>query len=248
MEADVVGFDGDEAALGLVEAGGDFERRGLVLQHQAAEVAEGQAGVEDVFDEDDVLAFDGVVDVLDELDGAGGDAGAAVAGDGDEVEGVVDRDGAGEVGEEDGGAFEDADQHDGLAGVVGGDLLADRRTRSAISDWLKRTSMVAAGGKVRAGVAVGLVGMGIRVARFPRRVGSGRLEQSQGVGTGALVLCWTVRREAGRAYTLEAYVPVHHDWIVSPGHVWAVSLAGGGGRRGVCCTVTLGGAGWTRMR
>ena len=96
-----------------------------MLEHEAAEVAEGEAGVEDVFDDDDVLALDGVVDVLDELDGAGGDAGAAVAGDGDEVEGVVDRDGAGDVGEEDGGAFEDADEDDGLAGVVGGDLLAD---------------------------------------------------------------------------------------------------------------------------
>ena len=40
-----------------------------MLEHEAAEIAEGQAGVEDVFDEDDVLAFDGVVDVLDELDG-----------------------------------------------------------------------------------------------------------------------------------------------------------------------------------
>jgi ABC-type sugar transport system substrate-binding protein len=31
FEGYVVGFDGDEAALGLVEAGGDLERRGLVL-------------------------------------------------------------------------------------------------------------------------------------------------------------------------------------------------------------------------
>ncbi len=35
----VVGFDGDETALGLVEAGGDFEGRGFVLEHEAAEVA-----------------------------------------------------------------------------------------------------------------------------------------------------------------------------------------------------------------
>src|SRR6266849_998744 len=120
FEGYVVGFDGDEAALGLVEAGGDLQRRGFVLEHEAAEIAEGEAGVEDVFDDDDVLAFDGVVDVFDELDGSGGDAGAAVTGDGDEVEGVVDADGAGEVGEEDGGAFEDADEDDGLAVVVGG--------------------------------------------------------------------------------------------------------------------------------
>ena len=125
LEGYVVGFDGDEAAGRFVETGGDLEGGWLVLEHQAAKVAEGKAGVEDVFDDDDVLAFNGVVDVFDEFDGARGDAGAAVTGDGNEVEGVVDVDGAGEVGEEDGCAFEDSDEDDGLAGVVGGDLGAD---------------------------------------------------------------------------------------------------------------------------
>jgi hypothetical protein len=68
-----------------------------VLEHQAAEVVQGEAGVEDVFDDDDVLALNGIVDVFDELDGSGGDAGAAVGGYGNEVEGVVDLDGADEV-------------------------------------------------------------------------------------------------------------------------------------------------------
>ena len=94
-----------------------------MLEHKAAEIAEGEAGVEDVFDDDDVLALDRVVNVFDELDGTGGDTGAAVAGDGDEVEGGVDGDGAGEIGEKDCCAFEDSDEDDGLAGVVGGDLL-----------------------------------------------------------------------------------------------------------------------------
>jgi hypothetical protein len=129
FEAYVVGLDGDEAALGLVEAAGDLERRGLVLEHQASQVGEGEAGVEDVFDEDDVTAFDGVVDVLDELDGSRGDAGAAVGGYGHEVEGVVDGNGSGEVREKNGCTFENANEDDGLAGgeicVVGGDLGAD---------------------------------------------------------------------------------------------------------------------------
>ena len=96
-----------------------------MLEHEAAEVAEGETGVEDVFDEDDVFAFVRVVDVLDEFNGTGGDAGAAVAGDGDEVEGVVDLDGASEIGEEDSGAFKDADEDDGLALIVSSDLRAD---------------------------------------------------------------------------------------------------------------------------
>ncbi len=105
-----------------------------MLEHEAAEVAEGEAGVEDVFDDDDVLALDGVVDVLDEFDGSGGDLCAAVAGDGDEVEGVIYFDGAGEVGEEDGRSFEDSDEDYGLAGVVFGDLGTD--LAGAVSDLL----------------------------------------------------------------------------------------------------------------
>ena len=125
LEGYVVGFDGDEAALGFVEAGGDLQRGWFVLEHETAEVAKGEAGVEDVFDDDDVLAFDGVVDVLDELDGAGGDTGAAVAGDRDEVEGIVDLDGTGEISEKDGCPFENSDEDNGLAGVVGSDLGSD---------------------------------------------------------------------------------------------------------------------------
>jgi hypothetical protein len=150
FEGDVVGFDGDEAALGLVEAGGDLERGRFVLEHHLAQEAEGEAGVEDVFDEDDVFAFDGVVDVLDELDGSGGDFGAAVAGDGDEVEGVVDLDGAGEVGEEDGCAFEDADEDDGVSGVVGGDLFPD--SADAFGDLFFADENVHLGGGWEAGI------------------------------------------------------------------------------------------------
>ncbi len=125
FEANVVSLDGDETAVRLVETGCDLERRWLVLEHKTAEIAEGEAGVEDVFDDDDVLTLDGIVDVFDELDGAGGHTGTAVAGDGNEVEGGIDSDGPCEIGKKDGRAFEDTDEDDGLAGVVGRDLLAE---------------------------------------------------------------------------------------------------------------------------
>src|ERR1700750_1478159 len=38
-KAHVVGLDGNEAALRLVEAGGNLKRRRLVLEHHAAKVA-----------------------------------------------------------------------------------------------------------------------------------------------------------------------------------------------------------------
>src|SRR3972149_3014279 len=64
LEADVVHRDFLEAAGGLVEERGDLERLGLARLQDAVEVVEGQAGVEDVFDDDDVQALDGVVEVL----------------------------------------------------------------------------------------------------------------------------------------------------------------------------------------
>jgi hypothetical protein len=69
----------------------------VVLQEDLAQIAEGDAGVEDVFDDDDVLALDGLVEILDELDGAAGGAAFFVAGDSDEIEGAIDVDAAREV-------------------------------------------------------------------------------------------------------------------------------------------------------
>jgi hypothetical protein len=71
-EADVVGLDVLDAARGLVEQGGDAQGFGVVLKEELAQVGEGEAGVENVFDDEDVFALDGLVEVLDELDGAGG--------------------------------------------------------------------------------------------------------------------------------------------------------------------------------
>ena len=123
----IVGIYLFDAARGLVEQGGDAQGFGLVLQKYLAQVGEGQAGVEDVFDDEDILAFDGFVEVLDELDGAGGALSFAVAGDGDEVEGGVDLDRAGEVGEEDCGAFQHAYHHEFLVVQVAGNLRAHLR-------------------------------------------------------------------------------------------------------------------------
>jgi hypothetical protein len=71
-EANVVGLDFFDAAGGLVEQRGDAQGLGVVLKEELAQVSEGEAGVENVFDDQDVLAFDGLVEILDELDGAGG--------------------------------------------------------------------------------------------------------------------------------------------------------------------------------
>src|SRR4051794_5881624 len=125
FESYIVCLNGNETSLGLVKTGCDLERCGFVLEHEAAQIVEGQSGIQDVLDDDDILALDGVVDVLDELHGAGGYAGAPVARYSYEIEGVVHLDSTGQVGEEDGCTFEHADEDDGFAGIIVGDLCSN---------------------------------------------------------------------------------------------------------------------------
>ncbi len=67
LESDIVGVDLFQAARRLVEQRGDAQRSGLVLLKEAAQETQGEAGIEDVFDDDDVLAFDRLVEIFDEF-------------------------------------------------------------------------------------------------------------------------------------------------------------------------------------
>jgi len=124
-ESDVVGVDAFKAARRLVEKRGDFEGARAVLEDELAKKSYGEAGIEDVLDEDDVFSFRGLIEVLDEFDGSAGALVLAVAGDGDEVKGAVNGDAAGEVGKENSRALEDSNKHDALAGEIGVDLATD---------------------------------------------------------------------------------------------------------------------------
>ena len=96
-----------------------------MLQHQPAKVAQRQSRIEDVLDQDDVLALNGIIDVLDQLHRARGNACAAIAGDRDEIEGVVHLDRPCKIRQEDRCTLQHADQHNRLIFVVLGDLCAD---------------------------------------------------------------------------------------------------------------------------
>src|ERR1035438_2126443 len=65
-EAHIIGLDLLDAARGLVEQSGDAESFGALLQEELAQVGKGEASVEDVFDDEYVLALDGLVEILDE--------------------------------------------------------------------------------------------------------------------------------------------------------------------------------------
>src|SRR6185312_2793469 len=124
-EADVVSVNVFKTARGLVEERGSFEGTRAMLEDEFAEKGNSEAGIEDVFDEDDVFSFGGVIEVLDEFDGSAGVLVLAVAGNGDKVEGAVDGDAASEIRKKDCRALEDSDEHDALPGEIGIDLATD---------------------------------------------------------------------------------------------------------------------------
>src|SRR5690606_29083678 len=85
----------------------------------------GQPGVDDVLDEDDAAAGQVDVEVLDDAHDPGRAGRGAVGRHGHEVDLDRQADGPHEVGEEDEGALEDADEQRRLVRVVEGDLVAE---------------------------------------------------------------------------------------------------------------------------
>src|ERR1017187_407672 len=130
LEADVVDVDGPQAAFGLVEQGGDADGVGLALVEQMHEVVESDACIHNVFDNQDVGAFERNVEVLGDLDFTGAGSALAISGDAHEIEGDVALEGAGQIGEEKAGSLKNANELQLARGIIAGNLrakLADPR-------------------------------------------------------------------------------------------------------------------------
>ena len=136
----------DDASVRPVEQRDGGERRGRAERERAAEVVQGQPGVDHVLDEQDVPALDLLVEVLQEarLPLAAG-VGAPVARELDEVDVVEDRQRAREVGEEDSRGLQRRDEDRLEVSVVALDLRG--QLRDAVPD--------------RAGVQVDLADAGV---------------------------------------------------------------------------------------
>jgi hypothetical protein len=102
----------DQAAVGPVEEGDGREGRRAAERQGLDEVVERQPRVDHVLDDQDVAARDLAVEVLQEPDAgvAAGVGAGRVAGELDEVEGMVDRQSPGKVGDEDDAGLERCDQ------------------------------------------------------------------------------------------------------------------------------------------
>lgn len=72
VEADPLDVDRDLGRLGLPQEGADLQGGGLAGAEVRQQPGQGQAGVDDVLDDQDVLALDVGVEVLEDPDDAGG--------------------------------------------------------------------------------------------------------------------------------------------------------------------------------
>src|SRR5436190_2573361 len=125
LEADVAHRHVDLAPGRLRHQGAHLEARRLPRLQVAHQVREREAGVDDVLDDEHVAAFDVDVEVLEDPDDPGRIGRGAVARDLHEVDLALHREMAHQVGHEEDGALEDADQEQVAALVVGGDLRAE---------------------------------------------------------------------------------------------------------------------------
>src|SRR5580692_6283373 len=123
-EGNVVSVDLLQASSRLVQTGCDFQGLWLVLRQQLAQKNQGQAGIQNVFDQDHVATPDRRIQILDQSYRAGG-LYPLVAGDGHEVEGGLDRDAPRQVGEKDRGSLQHSYQQNGLTCEVAAYLRAD---------------------------------------------------------------------------------------------------------------------------
>ena len=114
-----------DARLGFIEEGGELDGAGAAGAEDLEEAGECMAGVDNVFDDDHVLAADRIAEVFEDLDIAGGLCAVFIARDGHEIDRESQVDGPDKVGEKDARALQNADQHEIAILEFGGDLGAE---------------------------------------------------------------------------------------------------------------------------
>ena len=130
LEPDVADGNVDLAPLRLRQERAHLERRRLAGLETPHQVGQRQPRVDDVLDDEHVSARDVDVEILEDAHDARGVGGRAVARDRHEVDFARDRELAHEVGHEEHGSLEHADEEEIAARVVGGDLAPRARSRA----------------------------------------------------------------------------------------------------------------------
>src|SRR5215472_9710129 len=124
LKPDVIGLYLRYTARWLIQQSGDLQALWVINQQLLYQVGERQAGVENIFHQNDILTAQRSGHVLDELHLAGGVLLGSVAAHGDEIERGVQLDLPGQIAQKQASALQHADQHHRLSSEVPGDLLA----------------------------------------------------------------------------------------------------------------------------
>jgi hypothetical protein len=124
-ETDVVRLNGGDAPFWFVEQNGDAQMLGFALLKNAKEILHGHTGVKNVFDDEYGFPLDTGVEISREAYLTGGMGVLAVTRDGDEIVGDISRHLSSEIGEEEGRAFQNADQMDGFVLEVAADAVGE---------------------------------------------------------------------------------------------------------------------------
>src|ERR1035437_5359609 len=126
FEADIAERDLDEAPGGLVEQGADLDGAWVLTLEIAEQVIQGQAGVDDVLNEQNISAIDWRAQILEDSYQAGRfGCRSAVARDFHEVDPQRQVDAPHQVRHEWQGTLEDTDERQFVAGIVGADLPSE---------------------------------------------------------------------------------------------------------------------------
>ena len=111
LESDIFNGDVDLAPARLAQQAGRAKRPGVARAEDILEIAERQARIDDVLDDNDVSALEGRVEIFEKTDLAGAFCRRSVAGDGDEIEcDRARRDRSGQIGQKHESALQHGDK------------------------------------------------------------------------------------------------------------------------------------------
>jgi uncharacterized damage-inducible protein DinB len=124
-EAGIIGVHLGDAALGFIEKDSNPEMLRLALFEELYEKFQGEAGIQNILDNQNRAALDGDFQVLGEFHFARRIGAMAIAGNAEKIEGHFSAKLASEIGKEKYRAFEDADEVDGFIGEIAAYVLRD---------------------------------------------------------------------------------------------------------------------------
>lgn len=118
LKSDIFHLHGDLAPARLAQQAGGFEAFGVSSTKYVLQVRKGQTRVDDIFDDDDVTALKGCVEIFEQSNFSGSFCGRAVTRDGNEIQRHLPRHGSRQIRQEDEGTFEHSDKVKGLTGGI----------------------------------------------------------------------------------------------------------------------------------